>query len=98
VLIDDTWMQKTRGQVRINFDAKLKAAFDAECETQHVKPGQLATAVMVWYMRQPEFMKNVVHRGLSAVPDEVKEDTARAIANHLLGRVVDGSTKPKRVG
>ena len=80
-------MQKSRGQIRVNLEGALKAAFDAECEgPPKFKPGQLASIILTWYLRQPPLMKNVVHRGLSAVPEEVKEQTAKAIADHLLGR------------
>lgn len=104
MLMDYVGMQKRRGQVRVNLGDKLTDEFDAECTRTREKPGALASAVLSWYLVQPEFMKAVVRRGLAAVPPEAREQAAKSIAAYLLSlptenpAAASGSQKPRKAG
>lgn len=76
---------KDRAQIRVNLDQRLKDVLDKDMSAHHLKPGQLATMVFEWYLRQPDYLRALIRSGPDAIPPNLREQVAREAGHAIVG-------------
>jgi hypothetical protein len=79
--MENKWMAKSRGQ--INFSKELKDRFDIECERRGLKPAQLASSIIEWWLRQPSYVQSLALNGFAAIPAAALPAVIAALSDHF---------------
>lgn len=103
---DKDMSEKKRGQVRVNFSPKFTPKWWSEVEKRGGKPGLVATQVLKWWLRQPQFVKDWAYAGGEGIdiPREAEETIRLALRaireqDEVLDAELDaGESGKRRVG